>query len=179
MIVATRYAKSLIELATEANKVEAVRNDMKMIDALCHDNREFALMLDSPVIKSDKKLAVITAIFKGKISDLTLSFITLLTKKHRETIIKQIAAAYDEQYKQNKNIFTAVITSAKGLDAATKQKVVEMVKAQTKGEVELVEKVDPSTIGGFVLTIGDKQVDKSVARQLSNMRKQLTNKGSN
>jgi F-type H+-transporting ATPase subunit delta len=46
-----------------------------------------------------------------------------------------------------------------------------------KGEVELVEKIDKSTIGGFILKIGDKQIDKSVARQLSNLKKDLINSG--
>jgi F-type H+-transporting ATPase subunit delta len=179
MIVANRYAKSLMELAAETNKLDEVRGDMKTIEQLCRENREFALFLDSPVIKTDKKIGVLNSLFKGKISDLTLSFLTLITSKHRESLIKEIAAAFDEQYKKNKNIFTAVVTSAKGLDSATRQKMLDMIKTQSKGEVELVEKVDASTIGGFVLRIGDTQIDRTVARQLSNMKKQLTNKGAN
>ena len=74
---------------------------------------------------------------------------------------------------------TAIVTSANGLDAATKQKVLELVKTQLKGEVELVEKIDSNIIGGFILKIGDKQLDKSVARQLANLKKELTNKSLN
>ena len=176
MIVATRYAKSLMELAVESNKLEAVRIDMKAVKNLCEQNHDFALFLDSPIIKTDKKIAVLNEVFKGKISELTLSFLTLITSKHRETLVKEIAEAFDEQYKQNKDIFTAVITSAKGLDNTTKNKVLDLLKSQIKGEVELLEKVDPNTIGGFILKIGDKQIDSSVARQLGNMKKQLTNK---
>lgn len=176
MIVATRYAKSLMELALESNKLEAVRTDMKAVKNLCEQNHEFALFLDSPIIKTDKKISVLNEVFKGKISDLTLSFLTLIASKHREALVKEIAEAFDEQYKQSKNIFTAVVTSAKGLDSTTKNKVLDLVKAQTKGEVELVEKIDANTIGGFILKIGDKQIDRSVARQLSEVKKQLTNK---
>lgn len=179
MIVANRYAESLMGLAAETNKVEAVRTDMKMIAQVCKENREFTLFLNSPVIKTDKKLAVINSLFKGKVQDLTLSFLTLVTNKHRESLIPNIVEAFDEQYKRNKNIFTAVVTSAVGLDDTTRQKVKELVKSQMKGEVELIEKVDPNTIGGFVLRIGDKQVDRSVARQLSNLKKELTSKAAN
>jgi F-type H+-transporting ATPase subunit delta len=175
MIVATRYAKSLMELAVETGKLDAVRNDMKVVKQVCDENRDFELFLESPVIKTDKKIAVINEIFKGKISDLTLAFLTLIVTKRRESLMAHIADAFDTQYKEKKNIFTAVVTSAKGLDAAAKQKVMDLVKAQTKGEVELVEKIDASTIGGFILKIGDRQVDRTVARQLSNMRKELTN----
>jgi F-type H+-transporting ATPase subunit delta len=176
MIVASRYAKSLMELAMEQKKLDAVRADMKLIETVCHENREFNLFLNSPVIKTDKKLEVLNAIFKGKISDLTLSFLTLTTKKHRESYVNDIAQAFDEQYRKNQNIFSAVVTSAKGLDATTRKKVLDLVKSQMNGEVELTEKIDANTIGGFILKIGDKQIDKSVARQLSNLKKELINK---
>jgi F-type H+-transporting ATPase subunit delta len=176
MIVANRYAKSLMELAVENKQLEAVRADMKTIEQVCAENREFELFLNSPVIKTDKKITVLSTLFKGKISDITLSFLNLITSKHRESYIHDIALAFDEQYKTNKNIFTAVVTSAKGLDNTTKLKVIELLKSQMNGEVELTEKIDAKTIGGFILRIGDKQIDKTVARQLSNLKKELTNK---
>lgn len=179
MIVANRYAKSLMELATESNKVDVVRNDMKMVKEAYENNREFALFLNSPIIKTDKKVAILESIFKGKINDLTLSFLLLMTNKRREFYLNEIAAAFDEQYKQARNIFTAVVTSAVGLDAATKQKVADLVKSQMKGEVELIEKINPSTIGGFILKIGDTQIDRSVASQLNALKKELTNKALN
>ena len=58
MIVANRYAQSLMDLASEQKKVDAVRADMKLVVGLCHENREFVLFLNSPVIKTDKKLEV-------------------------------------------------------------------------------------------------------------------------
>jgi len=179
MIAATRYAKSLMDLALESNQLDTVRSDMKTVEQLCDENREFSLFLKSPIIKTDKKLEVLKNIFEGKISSLTLSFLNLITSKNREAFIKEIALAFDEQYKTNKNIFTAVVTSARGLDAKSKETVLDLIKSQLKGEVELVEKVDAGTIGGFILKIGDRQIDKTVARQLSNMKKELTNKGSN
>lgn len=179
MIVANRYAKSLMELAVETKQLEAVREDMRTIAQVCKENREFELFLQSPVIKTDKKLAVLSSIFKGKISELSLSFINLITDKHRESLIHEITKAFDEQYKTNKNIFTAVVTSAQGLDTTTKQKVKDLIKSQMNGEVELIEKIDANTIGGFILRIGDQQLDKSVARQLSNLKKELLTKGLN
>lgn len=176
MIVATRYAKSLIDLATEANSLEAVNTDMKTVAKVSAENRDFNLFLKSPVIKTDKKIEVLKSIFEGKISALSLSFLTLIASKHREAFLPAIASAFDEQYKVGKNIFTAVVTSATGLDAATKEKVKDLVRSQMKGEVELIEKIDPATIGGFILKIGDRQIDRTVARQLSNLRNELTNK---
>lgn len=176
MIAATRYAKSLMDLAIESNQLDTVRNDMKAIEKTCRENSDFVLFLKSPIIKTDKKIQVLKALFEGKISSLSLSFLNLITSKNREAYIREITHAFDEQYKTNKNIFTAVVTSAKGLDSVSKQKVLDLIKSQMNGEVELLEKVDANTIGGFILKIGDKQVDRTVARQLSNLKKELTNK---
>jgi F-type H+-transporting ATPase subunit delta len=179
MIAATRYAKSLMDLVIESNQLDAIRNDMKAIEKTCAQNSDFVLFLKSPIIKTDKKIEVLKALFEGKISALSLSFLNLITSKNREAYIQEITHAFDEQYKTNKNIFTAVVTSAKGLDSISKQKVLDLIKSQIKGEVELLEKVDANTIGGFILKIGDKQIDRTVARQLSNLKKELTNKGLN
>jgi F-type H+-transporting ATPase subunit delta len=179
MIVAGRYAKSLMELAAESNQLETVRKDMNAVEQICKENREFELFLKSPVIKTDKKIEVLDALFKNNISKLSLEFLKLITRKRREGNIREIASAFNEQYKKDKNIFTAVVTSAHGLDAKTREKVIDLVKSQMKGEVELVEKINADTIGGFILKIGDRQVDKTVARQLSNLKKELTGKGLN
>lgn len=179
MIVASRYAKSLMDLAVESNTLDTVMNDMKAVAGTCAHNHEFKLFLKSPVIKTDKKIEVLNQIFGGKISKLSQSFLTLITTKGREALLPEIATEFSEQYKQSKNIFTAVVTSANGLDATTKQKITELVKAQLKGEVELIEKIDPKTIGGFILRVGDKQIDRSVARQLTTLKNQLVNKALN
>ena len=176
MIVADRYARSLMDLAREKGKVEEVRNDMKTLLAVERESREFALLLKSPVVKTDKKIAVLRSVFEGKVSALTMQFMALLTSKHREKILAGIAKAYNELYKRDRNIFTAVVTTAGGLDDKTRAKMLDLVKSQLNGEVELVEKVDPETIGGFVLRVGDRQIDRSVARQLANLKKDLINK---
>jgi len=171
MLVATRYAKSLLLLANEKSQLEKVYADMQLVESVCEQNREFTNFLNSPIIKTDKKVAVVKEIFSGKVSDTTLGFLSILTLKRRELYMKQISTEFVAQYKQHKNILTAVITSAVGIDSTVKAKVLELVKQTTKGEVELIEKTDKNLIGGFVLTIGDKQVDASVSKKLNDLRK--------
>jgi F-type H+-transporting ATPase subunit delta len=179
MIVASRYAKSLLDLSVEKGQLEAVYADMRQVQTVCEESREFINFLNSPIIKADKKIATIKAIFDGKLNAITSGFLTIVASKRRENVIPEMANEFIEQYRSHKNILTAVVTSANGLDAATKQKALDLIKSQLSGEVELVEKVNANIIGGFILKIGDKQLDKSVARQLSNLKKELTNKALN
>lgn len=174
MIVASRYAKSLIDLAVETKQLEEVRNDMRLIAQVCKENREFVILLESPVVKTDKKMAIFKSIFEGKISITTQSFLDIIAKKRREGFIDNIAFAFDEQYKAYKNITSAVITTAVKLDDATKAQIMKIVKESVKGEVDLVEKTDKSLIGGFVLTVNDKQIDTSIKRKLNDLKKNFS-----
>jgi F-type H+-transporting ATPase subunit delta len=174
MVAANRYAKALLTLAIEKGKLEEVRNDMKLVNSVCNSTAEFITFLQSPIIKSDKKRTILKSVFEGKVNELTISFLTILTDKRRESLIKDISIAFDEQYKKHKNILTAVITSASGIDEHTRNKVVELVKSTTTAEVELIEKTDKSLIGGFLLKMQDKQLDASVLRKLNDLRKNFS-----
>ena len=174
MIVASRYAKSLIDLAVETKQLEEVANDMRLIKQVCKENREFVILLESPVVKTDKKMAIFKSIFGGKISVTTQAFLDIVARKRREGYIDNIAYAFDEQYKLFKNITTAVVTTAVPLDAATKTKITELVSKNSSGKVELIEKIDKSLIGGFILTVNDKQVDASIKRKLNDLRKNFS-----
>lgn len=174
MIVASRYAKSLIDLAVETKQLEEVANDMRLIKQVCLENREFVILLESPVVKTDKKMAIFKSIFGGKISVTTQAFLDIVARKRREGYIDNIAYAFDEQYKLYKNITTAVVTTAVPLDAATKTKISELVSKNASGKVELIEKIDKSLVGGFILTVNDKQVDASIKRKLNDLRKNFS-----
>lgn len=171
MIVASRYAKSLIDLAIETKQLEEVRKDMLLVKEVCQANHDFVLLLESPVVKTDKKMAIFKSLFEGKISKTTQAFLNLIAGKRREGYMNDIAKSFDEQYKAFKNITTVKVASAIALDENLKKEILALVKKTVTGEIELVEKVDPSLIGGFVLTMNDKQVDQSVKRKLNDLRK--------
>lgn len=174
MIVASRYAKSLLDLSVEKKQLEETRKDMKLVQQVCVSSKDLVTLLNSPVVKTDKKVEILSAIFGKNVSKLTISFFTLLVNKRRESYIPEISKAFDELYKNKMNITTAVIKTAIGLDDKLKKRVLEIVKqASPNGEIELIEKVDPSIIGGFVLTISDRQLDESVKHKLAELKKNL------
>jgi len=178
MMVASRYAKSLIDLAIENKQLEVIRTDMLLVFNVCSHNHDFIKLLESPVVKTDKKQAIFKEIFGSKISKVTSSFLNLIAAKRRERYLCDIAGSFDEQYKLFKNITTVKVESAVALDAESKDKILGLVKKSVTGEIELIEKTDPSLIGGFVLTINDSQLDQSVKRKLNDLRKSFSGNSS-
>ena len=53
--LATRYAKSILDLSIERNEVEIVFADMEWLQSVCKSSRDFVNVLRSPIIKSDAK----------------------------------------------------------------------------------------------------------------------------
>ena len=165
----SRYAKSLLELAKEQNTLELCKTDMASVVSLCQNSRELVLLLKSPVVKTDKKLAIIAEVFVG-CSPLVLSFINLITKKKREALLFDIAQGFLDLYKIDQGIESATLTTAVTLDEDTRQQVLDFIKMQGVSQVDLTEQVDESLIGGAILRLGDKQLDASVARQIKDLK---------
>src|SRR5436309_718775 len=97
--LASRYAKSLLDLAVEQNSLDVLLKDMQTVSRICNISRDFVLMLRSPVISADKKLSVVNEVLKSSnVSALTDTFIKLLVSKGREANIPEIADAFIAQY---------------------------------------------------------------------------------
>ena len=174
--LATRYAKSLIGLATERGELEKVFGDMEWLQSLCKGNRDFITMLRSPVIKSDIKGKIVKAVAQNNIGLLTNSFIQLLINKGRESALPEIATAFIHQYKEIKKIFPVKLTTAYPLSDDLKKEFVDHIKATTEMQnIELETVVNEDIIGGFVLQTGDKMVDASVSYDLKEIAKQFEN----
>lgn len=171
---ASRYAKSLLSLAIEQKMLDAAYDDMKLIDDTCDQNRELQALLRSPVIKGEKKQAVMQAIFGSKLSPITAGFVKLIIQHRREDLLHEIADSFVKQYKAYKNIGVAEIITAAPLKADVKSKIIEVLRKQEGREMEIIEKVDPSLIGGLIVRIGDKQFDGSISRKLNDLKKDFS-----
>ena len=172
--VAARYAKSLLDLGKEMGTLSAVKEDMDLLSKTMAESRELRLLLRNPIVKHDKKLAILKAIFEGKVSDMTLRFFTILTEKNRESAIEGIGPEFLAQYNAMQGIQSAEVTSATPLTAVARLEIRKLVTQQTGlTEVQLTEKVDPELIGGFILRVGDNQIDDSVRTSLRRMRTSL------
>lgn len=172
---ASRYAKSILELANEQNVVDELYNDMQLFIKVVAENRIFAVMLKNPIINHDKKRNVLHALFEDKMNKLTLLAFNLITKKNRENILAEIALEFLAQYNILKGYQDAEIKTTITLDKDLKKRFNDMVEEVTGKKANLNEIVDEDLVGGFILNIGDKRIDQSLKTQLQNIKRELTN----
>jgi F-type H+-transporting ATPase subunit delta len=172
--LAGRYAKSLIDLATEQNQLPTVYADMKYLKAVCKSNADFVAVLRSPIIKADKKGKIVDAVTNGKVGALTASFNTLLMKKGREQNLPEIINAFIDLYNQRNGIKKVKLTTATPIDETMKTAILEQIRGNTPLEkIELESAVKEELIGGFVLESEGRLIDASVLRDLKDVRKQF------
>lgn len=168
---AARYVKSLLQLAVEKNVLEDVHQDMQLFSKVVRESKPFELLLSSPIIRHDKKRDILQAVFKGKVSALTLAIFDILTKKNREPLLPAIAEQFHNAYNEYKQIGKATVTTAVPLDEALRAQIKVLVQELSKmSAVELSENIDQSMIGGFVLNVGDRQIDASLKNKLKSLQ---------
>src|SRR3954466_5734616 len=129
--LATRYAKSLLGLAIEKGQLNTVYNDMLFLQSLSKVNRDFVVILKSPIINPEKKESILEAVTRGHISTLTDLFIRLLLRKGREMNLPEIANSFIDQYKEHEEIYTVKLTTATPVSDEVKKQIVEKVKSQS------------------------------------------------
>lgn len=171
--VAARYAQSLLELSEEQQKTDIAMQDMKFFVAATKENRDFAVFLASPIINPDKKVTILKEVFKN-FDVLSLSFITLITKKGRESYLPLIAETFISKVKSSRGIIPVTLSSARPLDHAFKKDMLSRLEGQINGTFEVQERIDESLLGGFVFRMGDTQIEASVARQFKELKQRLT-----
>lgn len=171
--VASRYAKSLMDLAQEKDLVEQFKDDLATYMEVFYSNHQFNLLMHSPIVTKSKKSKIVKQIFEGHISETILSFFLLIIKKNREDGLDEISTEFLALYDTSKGVKNAVVKSAVPLTDKARKEIDNLVKKEFNMDVKLEEEVDEDLIGGFVLRVDDLQIDTSVKSQLQKIKESI------
>lgn len=173
-----RYAKSLLDLSAKDNLLNTIYKDVILVNTICRNNKDLVLILKSPLIYSDKKLRILKKIFYDKINNLTFSFLDLINKKGRLPLLLDITEVFILEYKKVNLIKDVKITTAISLSDELRDKFRKIIKtAISCKKVNLIEDIDKSLIGGYVLSVDDKKLDESIKNKLSLLKLNFLNSG--
>jgi F-type H+-transporting ATPase subunit delta len=174
--VASRYVKSLLNMAVERGVLDQVHADMLQFAKVINENRALLVVLRSPIVKHFKKKNVLDALFRGRFNDLTMSFFRIITEKNRESLLPLIAEEFHLAYNDYRGIGKASVTTAVPLDSSLREQIQALAKKIVgTTSVELKEVVDPEIIGGFVLNAGSQQIDSSIKHKLKILQLSFSN----
>lgn len=171
---AIRYAKAILDRAQASSLQAQTNEDMLLIGATISSNAELLNFVKNPVYSNEVKLNALTEVFAGVNKESKL-LLQLLAENKRLDMLDAVAKAYNELFDQVSGIQKVQVTTAFPITEDLKAKVIAKAKELTSGELMIENIVDESIIGGFILRIGDKQYNASVANKLANLKRELIN----
>lgn len=174
-LIPRRYAKALYKFALEHNtdkRIYALTG--ALVDQFAH-HKELQLTLSNPFVdNADKTLLINTAAGATAADTDWADFLRLLVDNKRLDIVRDIATAYRDIYRQAHNIYVVKVTSAAPMDPADEKRLKKMIQERLNGgTMEFTDSVDPDLIGGFVININNERLDASVANELEQLRQKL------
>ncbi len=172
--IPVRYAKALFLYGKEQGILSKLAEDVDLFADFFEQNPSVIPWLINPVIKIQQKKDAFTKHFKDNVSEISLRFLELVISKKREKFFPAIFRNFIHLYKADAGIKTLVLTSVTEVDDVIKQKISHRYQKHHKKGHEIVTRIKPSIIGGFMLQIDDLLYDASLSTELKRLRKELT-----
>jgi F-type H+-transporting ATPase subunit delta len=173
--ITVRYAKALFGLVKEDNSLDVQKKDIELLYQCIREIPELQDVIQSPVMKASEKIRLFDLSFGDSFSPLTVTFIHLVLESRREEHLSGICRYFLDLIKAEQGIQAAELVTAAPLDEKLRQSIIRLITRKFDSKVELHEKVDGSIIGGFILRVGDQQIDASLSSKLEKIKNELIN----
>lgn len=171
---AIRYAKAILDMADSIGVAKEVSSDMTLIASTIDGNQELNTFIENPTIKVEVKESALLEVF-ADVNGVTKGLFRLLFENKRFEILEAVAIEYNRLFDEMNGIEVAKVTTAIAMDALLEAKVLAKIETLSDKKITIENIIDPSIIGGFILRIGDKQYNASVANRLQVLKRELSN----
>ncbi len=172
--VAGKYAHALFSAAKRKNQLDTISADLGTISRLLTEFPHLKTLLESPQILEKEKRELISNTFNGRISEVLFSFFLLVLSKHRIAFLLPMADEFGRLVKEDQGIVTARLITARQLEPALMKDIVYELEKTTRKIIEIKTELDPGLIGGIVIVLGDRIIDRSIRYQLSQLKEQMS-----
>jgi F-type H+-transporting ATPase subunit delta len=167
---AGQYAAALLDLATEDGQVEQVGAELEALVAALKSVPDFAAFCVSPVVPAQRKAEAMRRSLNGKLSPLTLGFLSALFRRGRGALLGQVADVYRLLEEARRQEVHVRVDSAVALSGDLAGQVAAMLSEALGSTAVLDLHVDPSLLGGLRIRVGSKVVDASLSHKMDQLK---------
>jgi len=169
-----RYALALFDVAKKANHLEQAERDLTAFAAFVRDHDDLRRAFEAPAVPSQKKRALLDALLdRSELRGEVPQLLRMLADRDRLGQLSEIAAAFDDRLRQERQVVEAHVVTAHPLNDAERTSLKNALKRASGADIALSEQVNPSIVGGFVARVGSQVFDASLTRQLERMKQRL------
>ena len=165
--IATPYAEALLQVAESRSETDTVAEQAKGLLAVWNDSSELRQALASPVLEPESKKAALAKLFNDQLTHSLQNLLKLLADRQRIAVLDAVLVRFLELYRELRQITLAKVVSATELTETQQQQLNQKVQAIAgTTAVEFDLSIDPSLIGGFIVSMGSQVIDASLSGQV-------------
>lgn len=169
--LAGRYAAALYAHAEDANALDATVAEMESLGQLINQSADFRRLIESPLIDITQATKATIAVLEGQgFGKITRDFAGVVAANRRLRALPAIVAAFAALVAEKRGVVTAHVETAHALSDLQRQQLRARLIEAGYGNVNIVEKVDPTLLGGLVVKIGARLYDTSLKSRLQRLQ---------
>lgn len=173
--ISSRYARALIDVATDENVLDKVEADLQDLQAMIQGHEDLALLIRTPSTKKSDQTSVLCALCKdANVQEITGKFLGVLVENKRLYAVESVIEAVQKELAKQRGEVSIEITTAQDLSAGQLKSLEDALKVSVGAKVAIKAKVEPGILGGIIVTVGSHMIDDSVARKLERLRTAMT-----
>lgn len=169
--LAREYGEGLYALAVEEKLEAEWLEQLNVLKDCFRADKDFVRLLGNLSLAKEERLTILDKALRGQVHPYLLNFLKLICERGAIFEFEGCLSAYRTAFNQDHRVVEAVATTSKPLTDAQRAQLLARLTAMTGKKVMLVEKLDPSVMGGVVLEMDGKRYDNSVASRLENIRR--------
>lgn len=164
-----RYACALYSAATKMKTLDQVEKDLVKFQAVIKKDEKLRDILSNPTIQRKVMMSAIKHV--GETSNMTPASTNLLVTLAENGRLKRtdaVITAFRTIMAAHRGEVVCEVITAKPLESGQQSKLESALKSFLKPSetLQITSKVDPSIIGGMIVSIGDKYVDMSISTKV-------------
>lgn len=171
--VSSRYAHALMIVTERRGETARALQDLQALLVAMGPGTRAGAILSSPLVRLPDKRKVITQVLAGHVLSSVVVFVDLLLRKKRLGDFPVIVTEFEALVERAQGIQRAEVSSAVALTDGELERLHTALERWTRKHIKLQAQVDPSLVGGAMVRIGDRVIDRSVRTLLESISKQL------
>lgn len=176
-ILSSRYATSLIDVAHQSGALASIEKDMASLQSALDSSPELKALLGNPVYSKAQQMDALQGISsKAGFHPLVLNFLGVLSKNGRLDSLPGILVAFFKEMERRHGVLEAKVVSAVSLSEVQQKALAENLSKNTGKQIRLVMGLDPSLLGGMVVTVGSRMIDDSLKTRLAQLKQAMIGK---
>ena len=168
--LAGRYASALFDLARDQKQIESVGNSLDALNQALVDSKDFAELVDSPLVSRDEAGKAFAAIAPQlKLDPITANFVAVLARNGRKNQLQPVIRAFRRLAAEHRGETTAEVVTAHPLKDDQLAALKQQLRARAGREVAVETRIDPEILGGIVVKMRSQMIDASIRTKLNRL----------